>query len=383
MKIVLRVIGVLLVTLLLAGAGVYVWASTTSTRLRSRTFEAHTVDFPMSFPLSEEELAESGLNAEEGEQLAMERALQRGKHLVEVRYACTECHGQDFGGGVMIDAPLLGRILGPNLTSGTGSRTVGYRPADWDRIVRHGLLRDGRPGAMPSEDFQLMSDQELSDIVVYLLSQPPVDNEVPPPTLGPLGKVLMATGQLRLSADLIESHDAPHAVNPPPAEVSVEFGEHLAGICTGCHRENLAGGPIAAGDPSWAPARNLTPHSDGLAGWTYEQFIAAMRDGIRPDGTELLMPMSLMLPYAQDDRRGDGGAMDLSPVGAGGREPGLALGVHCAARRVSVTPAGRTRSIRLEARNDQAIRLVLRIVLGAELSRIPDFRRKVLDRRYV
>ena len=79
----------------------------------------------------------------------------------------------------------------------------------------------------------------------------------------------------------------------------MEFGEHLAGICTGCHRENLAGGPIAAGDPSWAPARNLTPHSDGLAGWIYEQFIAAMRDGIRPDGTELLMPMSLMLPYAR------------------------------------------------------------------------------------
>lgn len=299
MKTLLKVIGVLVVILVVAGAGLYVWASATSSGLRSRTFEAHTVGFPIPFPLSGEELAESGLTAEEGQQLATERALVRGKHLVEARYACIECHGQDFGGGVMVDAPLLGRILGPNLTSGTGSRTVGYGPADWDRIVRHGLLRDGRPGAMPSQDFQLMSDQELSDIVAFLLSQPPVDNEVPPPTLGPLGKVLMAAGQLQLSADLIESHDAPHAVNPPPAEVSAEFGEHLAGIRTGCHRESLAGGPIAAGDPSWVPARNLTPHSDGLAGWTYEQFIAAMRDGIRPDGTELLMPMTMVLPYAR------------------------------------------------------------------------------------
>ena len=45
-----------------------------------------------------------------------------------------------------------------------------YEPADWDRIVRHGLLSDGRPAAMPSEDFQMMSDQELSDIIA--LSNP-------------------------------------------------------------------------------------------------------------------------------------------------------------------------------------------------------------------
>ena len=300
MKTILKVIGVLLVLLVLAGAGVYAWASATSTRLRSRTIQAHRVDFPIPFPLGDEEMAESpGLTVAEGQQLATERALERGAHLVEARYGCTECHGQDFGGGVMLDVPILGRLLGPNLTGGVGSRTAGYRPPDWDRIVRHGILPGGRPGAMPSQDFQLMSDQELSDIVVYLSSQPPVDNEVPAPTLGPLGKVLMATGRLQLSADLIESHDAAHAPRPPPAEVSLEFGEHLAGICTGCHRENLSGGPIAAGDPSWVPARNLTPHSEGLAGWTYEQFVAAMRDGLRPDGTELRVPMTMVFPYAQ------------------------------------------------------------------------------------
>jgi hypothetical protein len=46
---------------------------------------------------------------------------------------------------------------------------------------------------MPSVDFRLMSDQELSDIIVYLRAQPPVDSVVPAPTLGPLGKVLIAT----------------------------------------------------------------------------------------------------------------------------------------------------------------------------------------------
>ncbi len=81
--------------------------------------------------------------------------------------------------------------------------------------------------------------------------------------------------------------------------MTAEFGQHLAGVCTGCHRADLSGGPIAAGDPSWVPARNITPHEEGLAGWTYEQFVGAMRDGQRPDGTALQMPMTLVAQYAQ------------------------------------------------------------------------------------
>ena len=98
---------------------------------------------------------------------------------------------------------------------------------------------------------------------------------------------------------MIASHDSPHPVHPPAAEVSVEFGRHLAGVCTGCHGRDLAGGPVAGGDPSWVPARNLTPHATGLGDWSYEQFVAAMREGRRPDGTVLRVPMTLMVPYAQ------------------------------------------------------------------------------------
>ncbi len=54
MKTLLKVIGVLVVILVVAGAGLYVWASATSSGLRSRTFEAHTVGFPIPFPLSGE-----------------------------------------------------------------------------------------------------------------------------------------------------------------------------------------------------------------------------------------------------------------------------------------------------------------------------------------
>ena len=200
----------------------------------------------------------------------------------------------------MIDDPMMGRLLGPNLTRDQGSRTLEYTPADWDRIVRHGVKPDGTPAVMPSQDFQLMSDQELSDIVAYIGAQPPVDEAVPAPTLGPLGKVLVATGAFTFSADMIEPREGPHVQLPPAEEVSVAFGRHLAGVCTGCHGADFSGGPIPGAPPAWAPARNLTAHADGLAGWTYEQFKAALREGRRPDGTALREPMTFVLAPAQN-----------------------------------------------------------------------------------
>lgn len=300
MKLVLKLFGVILLVLVLVGAGGYLWASRASRDLLTRTVDVHGVDFPVPVPLSDEEVAEAELSPDEAERVALERAVERGRHLVEARYACTECHGDDFGGGVMVDDPLMGRILGPNLTSGEGGVTNAYEVEDWDRIVRHGVRPDGTAAIMPSEDFQSMSDRELSDIIAYLRSRPPVDSVVPPVTLGPLGKVLLATGQLTLSAGLIESHDAAHPEAPPTAEVSVEFGRHLAGTCTGCHGHDLAGGPIPGGDPSWVPARNLTPHADGLAEWSYQDFVRAMRESVRPDGTDLREPMTLLAPFARN-----------------------------------------------------------------------------------
>ena len=76
--------------------------------------------------------------------------------------------GADLSGGVMMDAMPVGRMFGPNLTLGEGSVTREYTAADWDRAVRHGVGTDGRPLVMPALDFQLMSDQELADIVTYI-----------------------------------------------------------------------------------------------------------------------------------------------------------------------------------------------------------------------
>jgi mono/diheme cytochrome c family protein len=68
----------------------------------------------------------------------------------------------------------------------------------------------------------------------------------------------------------------------------------------GCHGENLAGGPIVGGDPSWPPAANLTPAPGGIGGWTLAQFDTALRQGKRPDGRSLAAPMAAVVPYARN-----------------------------------------------------------------------------------
>ncbi len=325
MKKIVKWVGMILGVLVLAVGAALGWATWKSSSAMASAIDTHQIDFAVPYPEptrvdsppsnTEEPLtnADAGLAmADAGAQDAVEpespapsseehlsRAITRGKHLVEARYACIECHGENFGGGVMVDNPALGRFLGPNLTTGKGSVVTDYTPADWDRIVRHGIKKDGTLGVMPSEDFQGMSDQELSDIVAYIRSTPPVDNVVEKSYLGPVGKMLVATGKFPLAATLVADHHADHPSYPPVTEESAAFGKHLAGVCTSCHRADFSGGPIHNGDPSWLPAANLTPHADGIEGWTFDDFKRAMLELKRPDGSEVGLPMALMQPYAK------------------------------------------------------------------------------------
>lgn len=313
MKKALKVVGALLLTLVLVASGVYGWASFKTRSLLGRHFALHQAAFPVPFPLSSEEVAllrkdgarfatnGGGVRAPADldlDAIALQAAIARGSHLVASRYACTECHGKDFGGGTMIDAAPIGRLFGPNITLGRGSRTLQYTASDWDHIVRHGVKPDGTPSAMPAQDFQRMSDEELSDIVAYVRSQPPVDAEIPGPVHGPLGKLLVAIGKIPLAADLID-HGETHPPLPPETTASVQFGAHLAGTCVGCHGHDLSGGPIRGGDPSWPPAANLTPDATGLAGWSYEDFVKVVTTDRKRDGSELRAPMSSVVRYAQ------------------------------------------------------------------------------------
>ena len=218
------------------------------------------------------------------DKVALERAVARGEHYMNSRAACTHCHGEDLGGKMVADAMPVFRMICPNITTGTGSVVSTYTTDDWVRIIRHGVNQDKHASPMPSLDYTWFSDQEVSDLIAYIQSQPPVDRTMDPAEVGFIGKMLIAQGKIPISAELID-HQAARLKYPPEEQPTADFGKHLVQVCTGCHGQNLSGGPILGGDPNWPQAPNLTKHPSGLGDWGYEDFEKAMRTTIRPDGT--------------------------------------------------------------------------------------------------
>jgi mono/diheme cytochrome c family protein len=288
--------------LVVVALGAYAWAYTVAMGKYRQQWTVHKVNFPIPFPLRDDELA--ALRADriaagapktdplvgvDVQAIAHERAVRRGKHLVESRVGCNGCHGDDFGGRTIVDVAVVGHWVAPNLTSGPGGVTKGFTATDWDRAVRHGVRHNGQSSSMPSEEFVNLSDHELSDVVSYIKSVPPVDRDMGAVRLGPVFAFMVATDPKALPANTID-HDKPHVAEPPVETPSVELGQHIVQVCRGCHGPNLSGGKIA-GDPNMPIVANLTPHETGLKGWTEADFLHALRDGRRKDGTEIAPQM--------------------------------------------------------------------------------------------
>ncbi|HEU4891679.1 MAG TPA: c-type cytochrome [Vicinamibacterales bacterium] len=298
LKVLVWIVGVVFVLALCATGAARLIAG----RKYGRQWTTHEASFPVPFPLSAAELetlraerlaagasaadplADVDLNA-----AALTRAIARGEHLIKTRVGCAGCHGADLGGKVLINQALIGHWAAPNLTTGSGSVTRTYSAADWDRAVRHGVRHTGQSSSMPSIEFLNLSDHELSDIVAYVRSRPPVDRELKTVRIGPLFSFIVAFGGDSLVAFTID-HQKPHPVEPPVEVASVELGQHIAQVCRGCHGGNLSGGKIA-GDPNMPIVANLTPHETGLKGWTETDFLRALREGKRKDGSDLLPQM--------------------------------------------------------------------------------------------
>jgi len=215
--------------------------------------------------------------------------IAHGRHIAITR-ACADCHGTDYAGKAVVDDPAVGRLYGPNITRGAGGLSGDFSDMDFVRAIRHGLARDGRALVlMPSLEYEGMSDEDLGALIAYLKSLPPVDRERGPVSLGPIGRMLVAKGEFKLSGAHID-HAAlrPASVTP---EVTPAYGRYLAASCIGCHGVNFAGGKIPGAPPDWPAATNLTPHASGaIIGWTEGNFIEVLRTSKRPDGT-LLNPV--------------------------------------------------------------------------------------------
>jgi cytochrome c553 len=289
---VVKLLAVLFVVLVALGVGALAFLKSTAAARYAKHYDIRADDIPIPFPLSASELQHLGAAADGKDlrALALTRAIERGRRYVETRAGCPECHGKDFGGKALFDNPVMGRWVAPNITR--AGVTQHYKGRDWVMIIRHGIKHDGSAATMPSRDYTWFSDQEISDIGAYISSLAPVERAAPATVFGPVFALLVAKGDIPVSAEVID-HDKPRPTYPPAIAPTVELGKHLATTCSGCHGGNFSGGPIHGGDPSWPPARNLTFHETGLAKWSLADFKTALRKGVRPDGTPIAAPMPI------------------------------------------------------------------------------------------
>lgn len=214
-------------------------------------------------------------------------ALARGKHIAITR-GCTDCHGPDLGGRVLVDAFPIGRLAAPNLTRGKGGVGARLDARSTELAIRHGLGEGGRLLLyMPTTDFAPLTDADTADLIAYVSAAAPVDRDVPPPAAGPLMRTLFVFDKAPLAYALRIDQHAKHAGAMAPT-ATVDYGRYLANSCTGCHGEHFSGGRVPGTPPSFPPARNITPDpGNGIGKWSKADFYAAVRTGKRPDGSTL------------------------------------------------------------------------------------------------
>lgn len=311
-KLAMGVAGLLGLVVIVVG-GVIFWAGGATQNKLDKEWPIEGRDFPIPFPLSEEEKAELvAVSNPDGEAdgaqvapdfdaIALERAVERGEYLVTTRLGCVECHGETMAGQLFVDAMPVWKWYPPNITK--GGRTAKYASVDWDRLLRHGVKPDGTAALMPAADYASLSDREVADVATYVWSKPVASDEWPASEIGPLGKILIATGEIPIAAEHID-HELERPVEPPEAGVNLAYGKHITQVCVGCHRQNFSGGKIAEGPPDWPEAANLTPDASGnLKDWDEAAFIVAMRSGKRPDGSDIdpIMPWKAMAKMNDTD----------------------------------------------------------------------------------
>lgn len=275
MKRVLKWIGIVVVGLLglviLLGAGAY----TVSASRLNRTYEV-TADFSLNVPTDPESIAA-------GEKLA-------------ATYLCGDCHGANLAGQLFVDDPTFGQIYSANLTAGENGIGAAYSDEEIARAIWYGVKADGSPTVgMPPEFHQAIHIGDMEKLIAYLRTVPPVDTNYPPSSYGPMMRVMHTANMFPLiPAEKVDASQPP--LDPISPDETLAYGAYLAAFCAHCHMADFAG------DTEMFQSPNITPAAIG--DWTEAEFVRAVTEGVRPDGTLLdpeLMPWEAISRHTDEE----------------------------------------------------------------------------------
>jgi mono/diheme cytochrome c family protein len=252
--------------------------------------------------------------------------IKQGEYVANAVAHCSACHGpaeaaaerklgprHDLRGGFVMKAGPFGQFVPANITPDPETGIGKLSDGQIARVIRHGIDRRDRFSAFMSLAVGDMSDEDLTAVVSYLRSVPPVKSQTAATQWGIIAKALSGSFGPKRGGGI------PHVAS---GTVSVGRGEYLAkgpALCGGCHSGldvmdgfkpvgvPFAGANEADPDPFDKTAEfvapNLTPDPKTgiMANWSEEQFLARFRAGRTFQGSK--MPWENFAQMTDEDLR--------------------------------------------------------------------------------
>jgi mono/diheme cytochrome c family protein len=197
---------------------------------------------------------------------------------------CVSCHGEGLRGKLFFDVPNVAKLYAPNLTL-IAAQSDDQKLA---QSIRQGVGHDGRSlFVMPSAQYSRLTDAETTALVHAIRQQPRGGTQMPPISVGLLGRIGIATGKFKMQPDLVAEY-----AERMPADLGPQFafGHHLAMTnCAECHGSTLNGGE---------PKPELkAPDLSIVGAYDLPKFTRLMRTGVPASGKKL----ELMDEIARND----------------------------------------------------------------------------------
>lgn len=235
----------------------------------------------------------------------------RGRRTADM--LCVACHmDADTGklsGHRMPDVPpQFGVAYSANITRDKENGIGAWTDGEIAYLLRTGVKRDGSYAPPWMVKLPNLADEDLKDIIAFLRSDDPLLEPVahkPPPS----EPTFFTKFLCRVAFKPLPWPEQPISRPDPGDQVAV--GRYLVNAhaqCFGCHSEDFAkvddlhpeksGGYLGGGNamPDMSGRKVLTSNitfdeSTGIGKWSEDDFVRALRFGVRPDRSVLLYPM--------------------------------------------------------------------------------------------
>ncbi len=231
---------------------------------------------------------------------------------------CVACHldlttGALSGRGMADLPPQFGVAISANITQDAATGIGAWTDGEIAYLLRTGIARDGRYTPPWMVKLPSVSDEDLKDIVAFLRSDDPL--------VRPVKAKAKASEPSFLTKALCRVVFKPlpwpsHPIPQPDPTDPVAVGRYLVNShaqCFGCHSVDFAknddqnpersagylGGGNAMPDMLGRSivTSNITfDEETGIGRWSEDEFVRALRFGVRPDNSVLVYPM---VPYPE------------------------------------------------------------------------------------